>query len=165
MGKRSLYIIALLTLAAAGCGPGGQRNALGPTELPVERERRYFHRAVVSGKDAEMAVELVKESAYQGGPRTTEEWLNEEVDTTSPQVLFPRWEAVRVAPDEYQVRYTWTLVSDSVAVGRHGYTWSVNAVLGLVGTIQELEPEELVGDDRQLRGARSVHEPQPYSLE
>lgn len=147
-----------------GCSPGGPQGVFAPREEPVERERVFFRRTIVEGEEKEEAIRRVRESLHQDGVQSTGDWIQSELKEETGQILFPEWGASRIAPGQYTVRFTYSLIRGENEIVRRGYMWNVDTVLGLVGAGQKMSEAEMA-EKRGFRSPLAIGARESFSLE
>ena len=151
------------TLWLTACSPVDSGDRQGPREIVVERERVRPVRRAMAGANQEQIIQLVKSSAVTEGGPSTEQWLAGKVAERSLHVLFPRWDTERIAPQKYEVTYIYTEIGGDDSIQGRGYRWTIDAVLGLVSSVQELSVEDLA--ERAGGGAVPSSGEEPIRLE
>jgi len=152
-------LIALLAATVLyGCDRAASPpGAKGARSEPGRRRSVVLRRTPVEGAEKEAAIEMVKRKPVDNGAQMVREWAEEQLEPAEGDALFPMWSAVRTQPQQYEVRFTYTLVKRDNEIIQKGYVWPVDAMLHLVGERRELSAEELAGSEFQRR----MYTPEP----
>ncbi len=139
-----------LLLQVSACGP--EPDYVDAVDWDSRRGgRSLFYRGGNNGAEEDEAIELVKQHEAPEGEGTVEEWIDRQIGEKRGDVMFPRWEARRSAPNRYEVRYTYTYRDVDLRIEKRGYQWDVDTMIDVVGDMTHLSPEEVDGRARRAR--------------
>lgn len=127
---------------ATGCSDRPADPLLLDPALAVP-EKVDFYRTMVRGKEKEEVIRKVRESVPDGEAITVDEWVAGHIHAVHGEALFQTWSGSRTAPNQYEVRFTFTEVSEDGFITFRGYAWPLDIMLGLVGGRRELTEQEL----------------------
>lgn len=143
--KRWIGLLAVsLTSGLGGCGepaPTGDRPRIDGT-IPTPR-RIQFTRKQIRGEEKETVLQKVREGIPEGDTNSVQAWAQGYVKGLGGDALFETWDGTLVAPNRYEVRFTFTHVGNDGLISLQGFAWDFDLMLGLVGPRREMSEDEL----------------------
>lgn len=153
-----------LCFALCGCGDTNRGDAPALQNLP-KKERVQFQRTPLKGAEKEALIQKARETVAEGDEVPLGQWVEEHLEQLQGDALFQTWDGARISPNRYDIRFTFTHVDKDGVISLCGFTWSLDLMLGLVGTRQVLSEEQLEklfrhksGAYRQLNQRRDLRE-------
>lgn len=158
--------VAALSIAAlllcAGCSGADPAS-------DVERERvvEPVPRVPLTRDEQERVIRMVKEAVDEEDGVTYEVWTEKQLAAERGNILFREWSVMPRGGTRYEVRFICTLLQDDSTRLQHGYSWSVDELLNVVGAPRVLN---FPGSTRtttplDIERRRRVLQDQTYSLE
>ncbi len=158
--KPGFAAAGLAFLAVAGCSPATDAERAYMESRAGERQQREQMQRTLDGVSEDAAaIDMAKDSPAKDGPGTAEQWIEQLTAREQGHLMFPRWEGVPRSLNKYEVRYTYTVMSESGSITKKGYAWDVDLMLKAV-----TGPRELDAADLAARSAAYVPRPRPESL-
>ncbi|MFT5121971.1 MAG: hypothetical protein ACI9TH_000499 [Kiritimatiellia bacterium] len=149
--RRMLIGASLLTILCS-CTPVTEREQeyLDSQKEEKEKEDAFGKKLDAGAEQAEM-IKKVQEKERPDG-LTNEEWLNRHMAGEARVGTIPvdDWVATELSANNFEVRYTYTLLNRNYEPTKKGMAWKIDSVLERVIGPRILTPEELGGRGKRV---------------
>lgn len=143
--------------AGTGCSPQTEEEQeYFEARREAREEAEQFSTRMSSAREEEEIIQLVKEAETttdDGQTIAYEVWLDQQLGLKEGEIFSQKWTVSNKGNENYEVKYSFTVVSDSKLPKKMAYAWNVNKNLDLVN-----EPTELDLTKKGIRNRTTIAE-------